>query len=106
MVGLDRPALVLPSVLPPLLARFGLLFLLSFFFEAAFVPTDDFGIPTKVGSESLEEEIMNDSIDWPWESSDLKARAPRRTLLTRPGLARLFKTLRTVMSVVPIIRAR
>ena len=106
MVGLDRPALVLPSVLPPLLARFGLLFLLPFFFEAAFVPTDDFGIPTKVGSESLEEEIVNDSTDWPWESSDLKASAPPRTLLTRPALARLFKILRTVMSVVPIIRAR
>ena len=65
MVGLDRPVLVLPSVLPPLLVRFGLLFLLSFFVEAAFVPTDDFGIPTKVGLEPLEEEIVNDSTDWP-----------------------------------------
>ncbi|WP_255297775.1 hypothetical protein [Bifidobacterium polysaccharolyticum] len=51
MARLDILALVLPSVFP-LLVLASLLSLLAFFFEATFVPTDDFGIPVKARPES------------------------------------------------------
>lgn len=106
MARLDTPELVLEWVSPPLLARSRLPFLPTFFSEEAFVLTDALGILAKVGLELLGEETEDDSTDWPWESKDLTARAPPRTRLTRPALAKLFKSLRTVISVVPIIRAR